>query len=81
MSRLIATIDQLERDVASGRKRLRVNATCPKGNATGTARVDDASVPGLTDAAQRDYFTLRERIELSKKMIEGLQEYIYMQCK
>lgn len=75
-----ANIDQLERDVAAGRKRLRINATCPKGNTAGATRVDDATAPGLTDSAQRDYFTLRDRIETSRKMISGLQEYIHSQC-
>lgn len=32
-----ATIDQLERDVASGKRRLQLNARCPASGATGTA--------------------------------------------
>ncbi|WP_181947285.1 lysis system i-spanin subunit Rz, partial [Klebsiella pneumoniae] len=28
----------------------------------------------------RDYFTLRKRIEISDKMIRGLQQYIRTQC-
>ena len=51
------------------------------GHRDGVPSRSDASGSRLTDSAERDYFTLRERIELSKKMIEGLQEYIYMQCK
>ncbi|QJT80421.1 lysis protein [Kosakonia sp. MUSA4] len=75
-----ATIDQLERDVAAGKRRLRLNATCPQDGKTGTTGVDDAASPRLTDAAERDYFTLRERIETSGKMIAGLQDYIWQQC-
>ncbi|EKY1907498.1 lysis protein, partial [Cronobacter sakazakii] len=56
-------IAQLERDVAAGRKRLQLNATCSAQGAPGTTRVDDGASPRLTDAAERDYFTLRERIE------------------
>lgn len=73
------TINQLERDVATGKRRLQLNATC-KGNSTGTSGMDDASSPRLTDSAERDYFTLRQRIETSNKMILGLQEYINTQC-
>ncbi len=73
-------IDQLHSDVAAGRKRLQLNAKCPNQSTTGTTSVDDASSPGLTDAAQRDYFTLRGRIETSGKMIAGLQQYIKEQC-
>lgn len=75
------TISDLRRDVDSGAKRLRVSVTCPGvRTTTGTASVDDAISPRLTDSSQRDYFTLRERIEISDKMIDGLQEYINHQC-
>ena len=74
-----ATIVQLERDVANGRKRLQLNATC-KNNSTSAPGVDDAASARLTDSAQRDYWSLRERIETSNKMILGLQEYINTQC-
>ncbi len=75
-----ATIDQLQSDVAAGSKRLQLNATCNKQPTTGTASMDDATSPRLTDAAERDYFTLRKRIETSGKMIAGLQQYISEQC-
>ncbi len=76
-----ASIDQLERDVATGRKRLQIAATCkPVSGTSGTAGVDDATGPRLTDAAERDYFTLRERIEVAGKQIAGLQQYIIEQC-
>ncbi|MDI9766457.1 lysis protein [Pantoea dispersa] len=74
-----ATIDQLQRDVASGKRRLQLNATCTKQSATSTG-MDDAASPRLTDSAQRDYFTLRERIEIAGKQIAGLQQYINEQC-
>ncbi|HGO5328941.1 TPA: lysis protein [Klebsiella oxytoca] len=75
-----ATIDQLERDVASGKRRLQLNARCTANGATATGGLGDASGPRLTDSAERDYFILRERIETSGKMIAGLQEYIKQQC-
>ncbi|WP_437609655.1 lysis protein [Erwinia sp. V71] len=76
-----ATIDGLQRDVADGRKRLQLNATCStKNNTTGAASVDDAASPRLTDAAQRDYFTLRERISTITSQLTGLQAYVREQC-
>ncbi|WP_432372812.1 lysis protein [Pantoea allii] len=73
-----ATIDQLHDDVANGKRRLRLNATCSKQSASSV--MDDAVGPRLTDSAQRDYFTLRERIETASKQIAGLQEYIREIC-
>ena len=75
-----ATIDQLHDDVATGKRRLQLNATCQKQPASGTPGMDDAASARLTDAAQRDYFTLRERIEIAGKQIAGLQQYIKEQC-
>ena len=73
------TIERLRSDVASGAKRLRVAANCPVG-ASGTGGLGDASSPRLTESAQRDYFTLRERIETVTKQVGYLQEYINTQC-
>ena len=75
-----ATIDQLERDVASGKRRLQLNATCPTNGTTGTGGVGNASGPRLTDSAQRDYFTLRERIVTITGQVSYLQDYIRTQC-
>ncbi|ELQ6039663.1 lysis protein [Cronobacter sakazakii] len=73
-------IAQLERDVAAGRKRLQLNASCSAQGAPGTTRVDDGASPRLTDAAERDYFTLRERIETVTRQLSGLQAYVREQC-
>ena len=75
-----ATIDQLERDVASGKRRLQLNASCPANGATSTGSMGDASGPRLTDSAERDYFTLRERISTITGQVSYLQEYITTQC-
>ncbi|HBY7766485.1 TPA: lysis protein [Klebsiella aerogenes] len=75
-----ATIDQLERDVASGKRRLQLNAKCTTNGATSTGGVGDATSPRLTDAAERDYFTLRERIATVTKQVGYLQSYIKDQC-
>ncbi|HBZ9864083.1 TPA: lysis protein [Salmonella enterica subsp. houtenae] len=76
--------DALRDDVTSGRKRLFVNARClalPAGKTTGTASVDNAARPGLEGSAQRDYFTLRERMTTMQKQLEGAQDYIRTQCR
>jgi len=75
-----ATIDQLHDDVATGKRRLQLNATCQKQSTSGTPGMDDAATARLNDAAQRDYFTLRERIEVAGKQIAGLQQYVREQC-
>ena len=74
--------ETLRADVAAGRKRLRINATCSGTvrEATGTARVDNATGPRLADTAERDYFILRERLMTMQKQVEGAQEYIRTQC-
>ncbi|EHT2050791.1 lysis protein, partial [Escherichia coli] len=53
--------ETLRADVAAGRKRLRINATChgTVREATGTSGVDNATGPRLADTAERDYFILR----------------------
>ncbi|WP_130098931.1 lysis protein [Siccibacter turicensis] len=76
-----STINQLERDVASGKRRLQLNATCTANGAAIASSLGDASTARLTDSAQRDYFTLRERIETVTKQVEYLQEYIKTQCQ
>ena len=73
-------LDDLQRCVSSGKCGLRVNAKCPANGATGTGSMGDASGPRLTDPAQRDYFTLRERIVTVTKQVGYLQDYIKDQC-
>lgn len=76
------TISDLRRDVDSGAKRLRVSAKCdrPVSGKSSASRVDDDGSPRLTDTAQRDYFTLRERIETVTKQLTGLQDYVRQVC-
>ena len=75
--------ETLRADVAAGYRSLRINATCPGPvrEATGTARVDNATGPRLADTAERDYFTLRERLITMQKQLEGTQKYINEQCR
>ncbi len=73
-------LEDLQRCVSSGKCGLRLNATCPKNGTTTSGSVGDASGPRLTDSAQRDYFTLRERIATITGQVNYLQDYIRTQC-
>ncbi|EFH4884942.1 lysis protein [Escherichia coli] len=74
------TIERLHSDVIAGRKRLQLNAHCPANGASSTGGLGDASRTRLTYSAERDYFTLRERIATVTKQVGYLQEYIKGQC-
>ncbi|CZW50907.1 bacteriophage lysis protein [Enterobacter hormaechei] len=73
-------LDDLQRCVRDGKCGLRINAKCPANGATSTGGMGDASGPRLTDSAERDYFTLRERIATVTKQVGYLQGYIKEQC-
>ncbi|UAN59007.1 lysis protein [Serratia sp. JSRIV004] len=73
-------IADLQRDVANGVKRLQLNASCKSASATTAGSVADGTSARLTDSAERDYFTLRERIETARSQIDGLQDYINDVC-
>ncbi|ELY2708361.1 lysis protein [Cronobacter sakazakii] len=73
-------IAQLERDVAAGRKRLQLNATCPANGAPGPARMVDGAGPRLTDSAERDYWRLRFGIKKLTMQLAALQSYVSQQC-
>ncbi|EAP9507926.1 lysis protein [Salmonella enterica] len=75
--------DALRDDVAAGRRRLYVNATCPAAvrKATAAPGVDHAASATLTANAERDYWRLRDGIATVTKQIEGAQDYIRTQCR
>ena len=69
--------DALRDDVAAGRRRLHIKAVCQSvREATTASGVDNAASPRLADTAERDYFTLRERLITMQKQLEGTQKYI-----
>ncbi|GAB5125330.1 TPA: lysis protein [Escherichia coli] len=74
--------ETLRADVTAGRKRLRINATCPGSvrEATATARVgNDASVV-LSPVAGRNVLGIRDGIISDQAALRTLQEYIRTQC-
>ncbi|MCG3099110.1 lysis protein [Enterobacter sp. DRP3] len=74
-------LDDLQRCVSSGKCGLHVNAKCPANGTAAPGGMGDATGPRLTDTAERDYFTLRERIATVTKQVGYLQDYIKTQCK
>ncbi|MFT2166409.1 lysis protein [Citrobacter freundii] len=73
-------LDDLQRCVRDGKCGLHINARCPANGTTGPSGMGDASSPRLTDSAERDYFTLRERIVTVTKQVSYLQDYVKEQC-
>lgn len=82
VQQLQAEKDQLDRDLADGKRGLSVKATCVPRAATtpGTVTSTDDSTPRLTDSAQRDYLDLRAGIIRQASQITGLQNYITNVC-
>ncbi|CFQ95995.1 lysis protein [Yersinia frederiksenii] len=74
--------ERLRADIANGTKRLQLNATCskPVSKTTGPASIPDDASARLTESAQRDYISLRERIGIATSQIAGLQAYITNVC-
>ena len=73
--------DQLRADVDAGRKRLRVNATCPASSdrlseAGPSTSVDNGSAPELNADARQDYYSLRDGIERVTKQLLACQSRI-----
>ena len=63
---------------AVGRRRLHIKAVCQPREATTASGVDNAASPRLADTAERDYFTLRERLIIMQKQLEGNSRSILM---
>lgn len=77
--------DLLRNAVASGERRLRIQAQCPASSdrlpdAPATPGVDDAPSAKLTDTAERNYWLLRDRITIAANQVSALQDYITNVC-
>lgn len=73
----------LQRAVDAGSQRLLVKASCPAAVPTdsGAGRVADAGTAELAADARSDYFTLRNQLSLTRKMVQGLQDHILKVCQ
>lgn len=80
MNRAKSDLETLQRGVANGTIGLHINAKCPVSSKTTTGGMGDGTSPGLTDTAQRDYYTLRDRINTATSQINYLQDYIKNVC-
>ena len=67
--------DALRDDVAAGRRRLYIKAVCQSIEATTASGWNNTASPRLADTAERDYFTLRERLITMQKQLEGTEVY------
>jgi prophage endopeptidase len=75
-----AEIDKLRDDVRSGRKRVYINAECPKPKANTTESGSNESSARLSEAAEQDYWRLREMMAENEKQTLYLQNYINTEC-
>ena len=57
------------------------SAVCQSVRSCTTASGVDNAASRLADTAERDYFTLRERLITMQKQLEGTQKYINEQCR
>ena len=57
------------------------SAVCQSVREATTASGGDNAASRLADTAERDYFTLRERLITMQKQLEGTQKYINEQCR
>ncbi|WP_145012263.1 lysis protein [Pseudomonas oryzihabitans] len=77
--------DRLRGDVADGRRRLRLQASCPASgvnvpNTPSSTGLGDGAAPRLDDAAEWDYWRLRDGIATARNQIVALQSYITTVC-
>ncbi|MGV8004308.1 lysis protein [Photorhabdus temperata subsp. temperata] len=73
-------IDALRGDVAAGRRRLLVKATCPKSEADSRSSVGDATTVELTGEAGSTVLDIREGIINDQAKLRYLQDYIKTEC-
>ena len=71
--------DALRDDAAAGRRRLHISSLSVSAPPPPPAWI--MQPPRLADTAERDYFTLRERLITMQKQLEGTQKYINEQCR
>ncbi|WP_320705371.1 lysis protein [Enterobacter cloacae] len=73
-------INQLERDVATGKRRLQLNATCSEGGKSKSGGMGNDATARLTEDAERNYWGLRNGISTITNQVNYLQDYINKVC-
>ncbi len=80
LSNAKAEIDKLRNDVSNGTKRVYVNAKCPKPAANTSESGSNENPARLSEAAEQDYWRLREMMTENEQQTLYLQNYILMEC-
>ncbi|PHM54550.1 lysis protein [Xenorhabdus sp. KK7.4] len=74
-------IDTLRADVAAGRRKLRIKATCPVSEATSSSGVGDATTVELPRETGQAVLDIREGIINDRAKLRYLQEYVRAECR
>ncbi|PHM33311.1 peptidase [Xenorhabdus innexi] len=75
-----AEIDTLRADVAAGRRKLRIKATCPMPEAPSSGSVVDATTVELTGETGSIVLDIREGIINDRAKLKYLQGYVKAEC-
>ncbi|WP_340608318.1 lysis protein [Xenorhabdus bharatensis] len=73
-------IDTLRADVAAGRRKLRIQATCPVSEATASGSVVNATTVELPRETESTVLDIREGIIHDRAKLSYLQDYIKTEC-
>ncbi|MEQ1977380.1 lysis protein [Xenorhabdus sp. SGI240] len=73
-------IDTLRADVAAGRRKLRIKATCPVSETVTSGSVGDAGTVELTGETGSTVLDIREGIINDRAKLRYLQDYINTEC-
>ncbi|KLU14269.1 MULTISPECIES: lysis protein [Xenorhabdus] len=74
-------IDTLRTDVAAGRRKLRIKATCPVSETTPSGSVGATTTVELTGETGATVLDIREGIINDRAKIRYLQDYVKTQCR
>ncbi|OTA17721.1 peptidase [Xenorhabdus beddingii] len=74
-------IDTLRADVAAGRRKLRIKATCPVPETVTSGSVGDATTVELTGETGSTVLDIREGIINDRAKLRYLQEYVKAECR
>ncbi|WFQ80278.1 lysis protein [Xenorhabdus sp. SF857] len=74
-------IDTLRADVAAGRRKLRIKATCPVSETTSSGSVGDAGTVELTGETGSTVLDIRAGIINDRAKLRYLQDYIKTECQ
>ncbi|WP_262947156.1 lysis protein [Xenorhabdus indica] len=74
-------IDTLRADVAAGRRKLRIKATCPVSETTPSGGVVNDTTVELTGETGSDVLDIREGIINDRAKLRYLQDYVRAECR